>query len=237
MTTRTIKAGTTDVSVVIRIIDSTDGTPETAVAHDSAGIDLWYRREGAASVDITEAALSALTDAHSDGGLEPINDGYYRLDLPDAACAVGAKGVMVGGTVTGMIVIGCYIELTHATSAQRPEGVIAQGTVTSASSATAGVIATGLNVRKGSFMIITGGTGVGGGATFFSYTSGSGAYVMESPGFPVQPDNTSTFEVYAGPNVQAISIDGDDLANVNVQKINDVTLAGAGTSGDKMRAA
>jgi len=33
--------------------------------------------------------------------------------LPDAACAagVGENGVMVGGTVTGMIVIGCYIPL------------------------------------------------------------------------------------------------------------------------------
>lgn len=111
MSVRRIKAGTTDVSVVIRIIDSTDGTPETAVEHDSAGIDLWYRREGAISVDITEAALTALTDAHSDGGLEPINDGWYRLDLPDAACAAGATGVQIGGTVTGMVVLAPYIEL------------------------------------------------------------------------------------------------------------------------------
>ena len=37
---RRILAGTTDVSVVIRIIDSTDGTPETGVVWNSAGIDL-----------------------------------------------------------------------------------------------------------------------------------------------------------------------------------------------------
>jgi hypothetical protein len=108
---RQIRAGTTDVSVVIRIIDSADGTPETAVAFDTGGIDLWYRREGAASTDITEATLSALTDAHSDGGFLHINDGWYRLDLPDAACGANATGVQIGGTVTGMVVLAPYIEL------------------------------------------------------------------------------------------------------------------------------
>lgn len=108
---RQIRAGTTDVSVVIRIIDAGDGTPETGVAFDTGGIDLWYRREGAASTDITEATLSALTDAHSDGGILHINDGLYRLDLPDAACAASAAGVQIGGTVTGMVVLAPYIEL------------------------------------------------------------------------------------------------------------------------------
>lgn len=111
MGVRRIKAGTTDVSVVIRIIDATDGTPVTDVAHDTSGIDLWYRREGAASTDITEASLSALTDAHSDGGFLHINDGWYRLDLPDAACAAGATGAQIGGTVTGMVVLAPYVEL------------------------------------------------------------------------------------------------------------------------------
>ena len=106
-----IKAGTVDVSVVIRIIDSADGTPETGVVFNTSGIDLEYRREGAASTDITEATLAALTTAHTDGGFLHIGNGYYRLDLPDAACASGATGVLVHGTVTGMVVIGCYIQL------------------------------------------------------------------------------------------------------------------------------
>jgi hypothetical protein len=103
--TRAVKKGTTDQSVIIRIVDSTTGLPETAVEHNTAGIDLWYRREGAAKVSITEVALAALTTAHTDGGIEHIGDGYYRLDLPDAAFATGANGLMVGGTVTGMVVI------------------------------------------------------------------------------------------------------------------------------------
>lgn len=105
------KAGSVDVSVVIRIIDSTDGTPETGVVFNTSGIDLQYRREGAASTAITEATLAALTTAHADGGFLHIGNGYYRLDLPDAAVAAGAAGVLVHGIVTGMVVIGCYIEL------------------------------------------------------------------------------------------------------------------------------
>ena len=110
---RPIVKGSTDQSVVIRIVDSADGTPETGVVYNTSGIDLWYRREGAAKTSITEATLSALTDAHSDGGLLHIGDGYYRLDLPDAAVASGVNGVTVGGTVTGMVVIGCYVPLTN----------------------------------------------------------------------------------------------------------------------------
>jgi hypothetical protein len=106
-----ILAGSTDVSVVIRIIDSTDGTPETGVVFNTSGIDIEYRREGAASTDITEATLAALTTAHTDGGFLHIGNGYYRLDLPDAAVASGVTGVLVHGTVTGMVVIGCYIQL------------------------------------------------------------------------------------------------------------------------------
>jgi hypothetical protein len=111
MSVRRIKAGTTDVSVTLRIVDSTDGTPETGVVFNTAGIDLWYRRDLAASVDITEATLAALTTAHTDGGFLHINDGWYRLDLPDAACATGVAGVQIGGTVTGMVVFAPYIEL------------------------------------------------------------------------------------------------------------------------------
>jgi len=106
-----IKAGTIDVSVVCRAIDATDGTPETAFDHATAGIDLQYRREGAANVAITEVDLAALTTVHTDGGVEQIGNGYFRLDLPDAACAVGVTGVIVHGVATGMVIIGCYIQL------------------------------------------------------------------------------------------------------------------------------
>ena len=106
-----IKKGSTDVSVIIRILDSTDGTPEEAVEHDTSGIALWYRRDGAAKTTITPAALASLTTAHTDGGIEHIDDGYYRLDVADAAFASGSDKVVIGGTVTGMVVVGTEIPL------------------------------------------------------------------------------------------------------------------------------
>ena len=106
-----VKKGSTDRSVTVRIIDSTAGTPETGVVFNTAGIDLWYRREGAAVSSITEATLASLTTAHADGGFLHVSHGEYRLDLPDAAFATGAEYVDFGGTVTGMIVIGGRIRL------------------------------------------------------------------------------------------------------------------------------
>lgn len=108
-----VKKGSVDRSVTLRIVDSTDGTPETGVVFNTSGIDLWYRREGAAKTSITEATLSALTDAHSDGGFLHVGDGVYRLDLPDAAFATGANYVDIGGTVTGMVVVGGRVKLVN----------------------------------------------------------------------------------------------------------------------------
>lgn len=108
---RKITPGATDQSTVIRILDSTDGTPEQAVEHDTAGIALWYRREDGLKVAISPVALLALDTAHADGGIEHIDDGYYRLDLPDAAVAAGVTGVAVGGAVTGMVIVGAYHEI------------------------------------------------------------------------------------------------------------------------------
>jgi hypothetical protein len=106
-----VTKGTTDYSVTIRIVDSTDGTPETGVVYNTSGIDLWYRRPGGAHTSITEATQTE-GGAHTDGGFIHISDGYYRLDLPDAAVATGVDYVDVGGTVTGMVVIGGRIRLT-----------------------------------------------------------------------------------------------------------------------------
>ena len=105
-----VKKGSTDRSVTIRIIDSGDGTPETGVVYNTEGIDLWYRREGATVTAITEVTQT-VSGAHSDGGVVHIGTGEYRLDLPDAAFATGAQYVDVGGTVTGMIVIGGRVRL------------------------------------------------------------------------------------------------------------------------------
>jgi len=108
---RQILKGSTNVSVDVYIIDSTDGTPELGVLFDATGMDLEYRRELAAVVNITEATLAALTTAHADGGFLEIGHGLYRLDVPDAAFATGVETVSIQGTVTGMIILPQTIQL------------------------------------------------------------------------------------------------------------------------------
>lgn len=106
-----VKKGSTNVSVELYIVDSGDGTPELSVAYNTSGIDLNYRRDGAAVTSITEADLASLTTAHTDGGFKAIANGRYRLDVPDAAFASGVDKVTIGGTVTGMVVYPLTIQL------------------------------------------------------------------------------------------------------------------------------
>lgn len=106
-----LKKGSTSRSVRLSIIDATTGVPVTSAVYNSAGIDLWYRREASALVSITEATLASPSTAYSSGGFVHIGHGVYRLDLPDAAFASGANYVEFGGTITGMIVIPGLVQL------------------------------------------------------------------------------------------------------------------------------
>jgi hypothetical protein len=111
MADKIVKKGSTNVSVELYIVDSTDGTPELGVLYNTSGIDLNYRRDLAAVTTITEVTLAALTTAHADGGFKEIANGRYRLDLPDAAFAAGVSEVTIGGTVTGMVVYPVTVQL------------------------------------------------------------------------------------------------------------------------------
>jgi hypothetical protein len=122
-----------------------------------------------------------------------------------------------------------------------PEGVVASqltaglpapvaaGTLTTYTDATNITITGHASVRKGGVIYALSSTGVGGLATVFSHNSGSGATVLEDPGFPAALGNAATVYVaYPAPNATAISLDDDDMPNVNVQKVNDVELQGTG---------
>lgn len=102
-----ITPDSTNVSVDIRAMTSVGTALEGKVATDFV---IWYRRDGA-KTSISLSNLSALTDAHTDGGIIEIDDGWYRLDLPDAAVATGANRVVIGGTVDGGILLSGPISL------------------------------------------------------------------------------------------------------------------------------
>lgn len=102
-----IAIGSTDITVNIRILDSTTFLPLTTVSYASVGLDLWYRKGAlGAEVSITEVTQT-ITGAHTDGGFVHVSDGVCRLDLPDAAVPTAEHEIVeVGGTVTGGIVMG-----------------------------------------------------------------------------------------------------------------------------------
>jgi hypothetical protein len=108
---------------------------------------------------------------------------------------------------------------------------LATGTVSGYSSATSVTLATGQNIRKGSIIVATANTGIGGAAVVNSYTSGTGVTVLESPGFPAALDNTTTYIAFAGPNLTAIPMDASGYPEVNTKYVNDVEVTGDGGSG------
>jgi hypothetical protein len=208
-------AGATDVSVVIRIIDSADGTPETGVISATTGLALEYRRSLSASVGLTESDLAALTTAHSDGGMKHIGNGYYRVDVPDAAFAAGAAGCLIHGTATGMIVVGAFVHLDpvpsnvlqwNSQAMQAAEvgnpGVGARFTAASGSTSTAvlpGGASSTDDFYRGWFFRPVSGTGAGhGGRWCTQYTGSSKSAVFAGRNFSFTVDSTTVFELYPG---------------------------------------
>jgi len=91
---------TTDIRHEVVITDDL-GLPVTGLL--AAGFpDTYYTKPGAARVQITLSDLSAITDAHSDGGVYEIGGGRYRLDLPDAVATTDGVTVRLHGEATDL---------------------------------------------------------------------------------------------------------------------------------------
>jgi len=106
-----IKAGTSNVSTIVRYLLSASGTPASQLTSVTPGLDMWYRRDGSPKTLLSAINLATVDSAHADGGFIHIQDGYYRVDVPDAAVGSGAQGVLVGGSATGFTGVGTYIQL------------------------------------------------------------------------------------------------------------------------------
>lgn len=110
-----VKAGSTDVTIYVRLRDSTTGLAKTGLVYNSAGASAYYTRPGAAAVAIT-LATQTVTGAHSDGGFVEVHatnaKGLYRLDLPDAAVAAGVGFVIVSIEFDGIIEESIEVDLS-----------------------------------------------------------------------------------------------------------------------------
>jgi len=105
-----IEKGSTNVSLAVRLYDATNGSPKTGLT--IANLQIRYIRvENDNDVTISDwaslTALSGLTAAHTDNYGYEIGEGYYRIDVPDAAFAAGADflSVLVQDNIDNSILV------------------------------------------------------------------------------------------------------------------------------------
>ena len=91
-----VPAGSVNVEVAVRILTSV-GDAILGLDVSAPGLDIWYRRAKGAVVHLSLSDLASLTADHSDGGFFEQDDGWYRVDVPDAAFALGVPSVIIGG--------------------------------------------------------------------------------------------------------------------------------------------
>lgn len=106
--------GSTNIEIVVRFLDTTNLLPLTGLTESSGGLSIGYRRTGEALTPVTPIALASLTTSHADGGFKEIANGWYRVDIPDAAFASGADEVLIYGSVTGGVMEACSVDLVSS---------------------------------------------------------------------------------------------------------------------------
>jgi len=88
-----VNAGDTNLTIYVRLRDSTTGLAQTGLLFNSAGAVCSYVLPAAARVGIT-LVTQTVAGAHTDGGFVEVDatnaKGLYRLDLTDAAVASGS---------------------------------------------------------------------------------------------------------------------------------------------------
>lgn len=112
----TVRAGSTDVSIQVPMVDITDGfTAETGLT--PTNFDIAYSRVHAAPVkaDCVALASPAVDDPHLDNAVFEIDStnmkGVYRLDLPDAIFAVGEENALISLTESNCRTVYIHVSL------------------------------------------------------------------------------------------------------------------------------
>lgn len=120
---RIIKKGSIDQSIYFEVLDSTSttGGRKTGLTFGTSNLTAYFCRNQASPVAISLITLAAANSAHADGGFKEVDatnmQGLYRLDLPDAACAIGAESVVVTlRGATGMAQVSNLIQLVDNTA-------------------------------------------------------------------------------------------------------------------------
>jgi hypothetical protein len=225
-----VTPSSTDVDVTFRVLDSTTFLPYESLSSATPGLALWYQKGAAGSVTaITEGDHTNLTDAHSDGKLKHIDDGWYRLSLPDAAVPTAEHEVTTfGGTATGYVILGGAIvgkpiEVVSgslvAASVTGAVGSVAAGGITAASIATGAVDAAAL-AADAVAEIQTGLALASDLATLATYVDTEVAAIKaKTDNLPTDPADQSL--------VEAAIAAGDDATLVAIAALNNLSSAQA----------
>ncbi len=110
---REIRRNSTAKSVVVQIEDVSTDLPAVSVGDATTGLVMKYYRLGTQQFDVSipPVSITNLSSGHNPGGIKHIANGWYRIDVPDAALVTGADGVLILVTVAGMRSDGAYISL------------------------------------------------------------------------------------------------------------------------------
>lgn len=219
----------TSVDVAIGpFLDETDGqTPETALTITQPDIRL---KKNAAAWG-QKAAAQTLT--HEENG-------YYEVTLD--ATDTNTLGLLVMAVDESgalpvrqdyMVVSAAHYDQMHFGAF--PVGVLAYGTAQAGAAGTiqlAAATSFADDLVNGAVVAIVGGVGVGQTRAITDWVSSTDTASV-SPSWTTNPDNTSVYMVFHAP--PAVT-DAASLPRVDVRKINDTTVIGAGTGGNLWRA-
>jgi hypothetical protein len=206
-----------DVSVRIRVLTNSDGTPYTGLTSASTGLEIWYQRgpDSAAVTDSGSAAdHGAVTDAHTDWEFIHIRDGFYRVDFPDAAFLEGVDSVLCGINATGYSGISETVVIEPMFKYQ--------GTADSVTTTTT-TFPSGTTPLKGDTIMVVDGTGVPGNQVLVTSVSAEEAiHTAFSTGISA---TTTTILLIAGDAVTADGGINNDVPASDAATPSEVTTA------------
>lgn len=243
MTNTAYKGNSTDVTVELRGFTASTGMPYTNGAHNTSGITCSYIRNRGASTAISLVTQTA-TGAHTDGGFVHVAGGVYRLDLPDAAVATGTDDVIIQVSgVTDVVFTAVRIDILGAdprAASADANLVTINGQTTSASGTVTfpnATLASTTNITAGTVTTATNVTTVNGLASGVITATSIASDAITSAKIASDAIGASQVAADAATEIASAVLTAATSTpiNANVKQMNDATLLGNGTSGNKWR--
>lgn len=234
----TIRIGATSVSIPVLLRSTTDNTGVTGKIYSDITGSYW--RQGGTRTAITMATLAAVDSAYSAGGFKEVDatnaPGLYRLDVPDAALAVGVDWVVIALKCTGTYGYFAAFSLTWdgVLRVFTPQAVAATSvTVDSGGSATA-------SAYKGAlFVVIASDVAADLGAVLYADAgyNGTSKVASSTAGWTRTPTGTVSAITVVALQGQAAGFDGAQVTSlgdgstvgVNLKKVNSAAVTGDGS--------